>query len=332
MSWRAIAGRVRRPFLCFVSIALAAGVASCEPPGHGSLGPEDADVRLAGKPPDDPPILVDDFDPKEGALGQRIALAVLGDGFEDGATVFLGRNGKPVKSITTHSTIVHSSTSLTGDIEIGLDADVGDYEVVVSFRRGKGIGTELFHVKEPVPGQGGEVVTIDLSGDATATDQAAEITVESASKLLIQGISGFVDQLSFFAAAGFPTIGSLGGCVTNPPDLETADPASLQRLIDRLEDVSQVRGIAIQIDRKKLGQASRNNGINHTWNDDADGHQIRTRVIDSDLRDRRDFVTVTEGPVDVFTFTGGSVVSWDTSTDQAIACPNGGSVVVTVNR
>jgi len=54
-------------------------------------------------------------------------------------------------------------------------------------------------------------------------------------------------------------------------------------------------------------------------------------VIESSLRPG-DPTVVTSPSEDVYVYTGGSIVSWDTSTDEALACPNGGSVTMTLNR
>jgi hypothetical protein len=182
-------------------------------------------------------------------------------------------------------------------------------------------------------GGGGELVAIDLTGDATAVDRPAKIAVESAGKLEFTNFfGGFHSALSFGGAAGSPTPGSLGGCVTDPPDLATSDPPSLQRLIDRLDDAEQERVFVFNINRDELGKPARHNGLRHIWYDDGDGRQYRTLVNANATRDRKDFATITEGPGNVFTITGGSITSWDLSTNQLIACPNGGSVTVTVNR
>lgn len=174
-------------------------------------------------------------------------------------------------------------------------------------------------------------VTLDFSGDVTATGQGAAIEKESKAGLTLVSDTDFADAFSFSTAAGSPTPTSLGGCVTDPVDLATTDPAAVQRLIDHYDDGDRLRSLAVVVNLKNLGEPGGGGTLNHTWHDDGDDMQYRTRVIESSLR-KGDRVTVVEGPADVFTFTGGSVVSWNTSTGEAIACPNVGSVTVTIHR
>lgn len=183
-------------------------------------------------------------------------------------------------------------------------------------------------------GSGGDTrqVTLDISGDATANAQGAAIEKESNAGLTLVSDTDFADALDFLAAAGSPTVGGLGACVTDPADLESSDPAGLQNLIDHFVDADQARRLAVTVNLKHLGEPGGGGTLFHTWNDtDGDGDQYRTRVTESSLR-RGDAVTVELTGVDTYTFTGGSVVSWNTSTDQAIACPNLGSVTVAITR
>ncbi|MDX1393065.1 MAG: hypothetical protein R3195_01695 [Gemmatimonadota bacterium] len=169
--------------------------------------------------------------------------------------------------------------------------------------------------------------TIDLTGDVT-TASSQPVVISKDSKNWLSGSGGgqdfdIVDALSLFAAAGSPTPAALGGCVTDPPDLAASDPAGLQRLIDRLTDAPQSRDFRFAIDRKVADDM--NGNINQTWFDDVDGRGYRTRVSGAD---------VTSPSTDVYDFTGGSIVSWDTSIGEEIEliCPNGGSVRMTLNR
>jgi len=181
------------------------------------------------------------------------------------------------------------------------------------------------------PGGDARQVTLDISGNVIASGQGAAIEKESNAGLTLVSDTDFADALSFSTAAGSPTPGSLGGCVTDPADLATTDPAAVQRLIDHYDDGDRLRSLAVVVNLKNLGEPGGGGLLNHTWHDDGDDMQYRTRVIESSLR-KGDRVTVVEGPTDVFTFTGGSVVSWNTSTGEAIACPNVGSVTVALTR
>jgi hypothetical protein len=183
-------------------------------------------------------------------------------------------------------------------------------------------------------GSGGEErqVTLDISGNVIAAGQGAAIEKESNARLTLVADTDFTDELSLLAAADFPSPGSLGACVTDPADLESTDPVALQDLIDRFDDTPQLRKLAVNVNLNNLGQPGGGGSVFHTWNDyDGDGNQYRTRVTESFLR-RGDAVTVELIGVDTYRFTGGSVVSWNTSTDQAIACPNTGTVTIAITR
>jgi len=175
--------------------------------------------------------------------------------------------------------------------------------------------------------------TVDLTGDiTTASSQGVVISKDGRNALAGSGGGddfSIVDALSLFGAAGSPTPAALGGCVTDPADLASADPAAVQRLIDRLTDASRSRDFRFTVNRKDPDNMT--GAINQSWLDDGDGHGYRTRIIESSLRPG-DPPIVTSPSEDVYVYTGGSVVSWDTSTNEAIACPNGGSVTMTLNR
>lgn len=132
---------------------LIAAAASCN--RQTPAGLDDAQVRpvFKGKPGGDP-ITVDDFNPKEGDQGQHFAMTVSGSGFGNGAKVVFVLNGDDVSTIATTTTSVdETGTNLTADVDIGLDAVVSeDYEVAVSLRGSRGVGTEKFRVNAP-PGQ-----------------------------------------------------------------------------------------------------------------------------------------------------------------------------------
>lgn len=182
------------------------------------------------------------------------------------------------------------------------------------------------------PAPGG-YVTVDLTGDMT-TSAAQNAVISKDSRNALAGSGGgedftIVDALDLFAAAGAPSPAAPGGCVTDPPDLASTDPTAVQRLIDRLTDSPRSRDFRFTVNRKD--PADMTGAINQSWLDDGDGHQYRTRVIESSLRPG-DPPVVTSPSEDVFVFTGGSVVSWDTTTDEVLACPNGGSVTMTLNR
>lgn len=160
-----------RSVLFFLPAALLISVASCDAPDPS--GPGAPDILFKGKPSEDPPIVVSGFTPKEAEQEETFTLTVDGTGFQDGATVFIGRNGKPVSTITTIETRWNSlePLQLVADIAISLEAEVrDDYEVVVSFRRGKGIGTESFKVRRGKPGEVSNYTITDLGTDVLVQD------------------------------------------------------------------------------------------------------------------------------------------------------------------
>jgi hypothetical protein len=136
-----------------VPAVLIAVAASCDrqaPPGLDDTGFE---PLFKGKPPP-ASIVVDSFKPIEGEQGQTLPMTVYGRGFGNGAKVVFALNGDDVSTISTTTTSVdETGTNLTADVDIGLDAVVNeDYEVAVSLRGSRGVGTERFRVKMP-PGQ-----------------------------------------------------------------------------------------------------------------------------------------------------------------------------------
>lgn len=183
---------------------------------------------------------------------------------------------------------------------------------------------------EPAPAGN---ATVDLEGDVT-TASSQPVVISKDSKNHLAGSGGdedfsIVDELSLFAAAGSPSPEALGGCVTDPSDLASTDPTAVQRLIDRLTDGSQSRTFRFAVDRKDPSNMT--GRINQSWTDDGDGRQYRTRIIESSLRPG-DQPVVTSPSEDVYEYREGSIVSWDMSTDEALACPNGGLVRMTLNR
>jgi hypothetical protein len=135
--------------------------------------------------------------------------------------------------------------------------------------------------------------------------------------------------VAVWGAGGPPTPAALGGCVTSPSDLAATDPGAVQRLINRLTDASRSRTFRFTVNRKD--PANMTGALNQSWWHDGDGHQYRTRIITSSLRPD-DPTVVTSPTEDVYVYMAGSIVSWDMSTDESLACPNGGSVTMMLNR
>ena len=311
---------VRRSFsrslLFLLPTTLLISVASCDAPDPS--GPGGPDILFKGKPTNDPPIVVSSFDPKDGERGRRFELTVDGDGFQDGATVFLGRNGKPVSSITTHSTTVQGSTLLVGDIEIGLDAEIGDYQVVVSFRRGKGIGTESFKVKT--------VVDVVLTDGMQAGLSDLVVERDNDKNLII----GNFDR-DHAITMNFT---DLGDCT--PVSTVLPSPAEIIKLVAELTGRSNPSfdfnpaTFRMAIFRSSLGELGKHRltvSREGTF-DDANTGDTRIQLGGP----HGGPVTVVEGPPDVFTFTG-PVVVWahgvgggdGRKSNRIIQCPGTGS-------
>jgi hypothetical protein len=114
-------------------------------------------------------------DPTEAEQDTTLDVRVLGSGFDDGSSVRLLLNGKPTKKIKTNSTRFETEEELVANITIALDAEVASYDVeVTTSRRRKGIGTELFAVKEKTTGPFVDTpltVTLgDRTGDRITSD------------------------------------------------------------------------------------------------------------------------------------------------------------------
>jgi len=173
-------------------------------------------------------------------------------------------------------------------------------------------------------------ISIEFDGNiVTAGPQPAVIDRDTKSRLKILAgsdniASALSDEFQLSVAAGSPAYGALGDCVFNPSD---AAPADVQRVIDRLDDAPQERGrVTIEIDKYNLNGEG-GHYLYHNW-EDSDGVRYRTWFKRSDLLPDL-LPTVTNPEDNVYEFTGGSIVSWDTAT-VAVACPFNGLITLTV--
>jgi len=203
----------RRSIRCLAWIlapaVLIAAAASCDQQPPAGLGDAGVQPVFKGKPGSDP-ISVDDFNPKEGDQGQRFVMAVSGSGFGKGAKVVFVLNGDDVSTISTTTTSVdETGTNLTADVDIGLDAVVSeDYEVAVSLRGSRGVGTERFRVKMP-PGQPVNVpVRLEfepLVGSAFSSDDGTAYVDGD------RGSDAWINQTTQGEAGLFARVGPLSG-------------------------------------------------------------------------------------------------------------------------
>ena len=119
-------------------------------------------------------IVVSATNPVEAPQGVTLDVQVTGSGFGSGAKAQWAINGVATDKVTTNATTFISSTELVANITIALDAPTEPlYDVIVTSRRKKGIGTELFTVK---PGGGPtestplQITFRDLTGDKIVSD------------------------------------------------------------------------------------------------------------------------------------------------------------------
>jgi hypothetical protein len=201
-----------RPSLAWIlaPAVLIAAAASCD--RQATAGLDDAGLQpgFKGKPGGDP-IAVDDFNPKEGDQGQRFVMTISGSGFGNGAKVVFALNGDDVSTISTTTTSVdETGENLTADVDIGLDAVVSeDYEVAVSLRGSRGVGTERFRVKMP-PGQPVNVpVRLEfepLVGSAFSSDDGTAAYVDGD-----RGSDAWINQTTQGEVGLFARVGPLSG-------------------------------------------------------------------------------------------------------------------------
>lgn len=144
-------------------------------------------------------VKVRDTDPPGAEQETTLDVRVLGSGFDDGTrtaavTMLLGGQAQPVEVRTNKTTFV-SDRELIANVTIDPEATVGLWDVEVMTLRGKkGIGIEMFEVKEKVPP--GQVVfdaytAIDLGtlGRRKGVSRAHDIGEPSAGVLLVTGTS-----------------------------------------------------------------------------------------------------------------------------------------------
>ena len=99
------------------------------------------------------PVKVEETDPPGAEQETTLDVRVLGSGFDDGAevTLLLGGQAAPEEVRTNHTTFVGDG-ELVANVTIDLEATVGLWDVEVMTLRGKkGIGIEMFEVKEKTP-------------------------------------------------------------------------------------------------------------------------------------------------------------------------------------
>jgi probable HAF family extracellular repeat protein len=92
---------------------------------------------------------VEAADPPSATQGTTLDVRVIGSGFDEGSAVKLLLGGQSTAKVVTHSTQFVDRNTLIANITIDDIAEIALYDIEVTTGRGKkGIGTELFAVKE----------------------------------------------------------------------------------------------------------------------------------------------------------------------------------------
>lgn len=173
---------------------LALGVVACS--DADPVVPDDLTVEAAKRGGGGFPVKVKETDPPDAEQDTTLDVRVLGSGFDDGATVtlLLAGQAKPGEVRTNHTTFVGDG-ELIANVTIDLEATIGLWDVEVMTIRGKkGIGIEMFEVKEKTPP--GQVVfdaytAIDLGtlGRRKGVSSAHDISGSTGGTLLVTGSS-----------------------------------------------------------------------------------------------------------------------------------------------
>jgi len=88
------------------------------------------------------PISVASVDPAEGEQGRTLEVRIMGAGFLADAVPTWERDGVADTLIVVDQVVFVSDTELLATVTIGLETDLGPYDVAVTSRRKKGIGSE----------------------------------------------------------------------------------------------------------------------------------------------------------------------------------------------
>jgi hypothetical protein len=140
------------------------------------------------------PVKVNEADPNEAPQDTTIWVRVIGSGFDDGSVAKWLLAGQSTPKVVVHQTTFVDDKNLDAEVTIALDADVALYDIEVMTLRGKkGIGSELFSVKQKgAPSDTPVSATFrDASGDGVRSDGAVPAEYTDAMILVIGNF--FVD-------------------------------------------------------------------------------------------------------------------------------------------
>jgi hypothetical protein len=170
----------------------------------GAPGCGDGPTTTTTEPPPLPTVTVSATEPARGEQGETLDVQILGEGFVDDAVVSWRRHGAADPLIVVEQITYVSATELIASIQIGAEADVAEYDVVVQSARiaGEGIGPGLFEVSsytpitvlsvEPSEGEQGRTVEVRILGAGFLDDAHATWERDGVADTLI-----VVDQVVF---------------------------------------------------------------------------------------------------------------------------------------
>lgn len=119
--------------------------------------------QIEGDPDEDPdavalPLEVTGTDPAEAEQGESVDVRIFGEGFAEGSVASWERDGVADTLIVVSSVTFVSETELVASISVARETDIGLYDVAVTRKRKKGVGSEakaigadIFQVNEYVP-------------------------------------------------------------------------------------------------------------------------------------------------------------------------------------
>lgn len=174
------------------AIAMVAAAACSDPAATGLDAPGLRAAKGGGGPGDADPV-VQSVVPDSATQNTTLDIEVGGRNFDDGSVVELGQGGTASPKIQTNSTTFLNPRKLRANITVAADADLGLYDVIVtSFRGRRGIGAELFAVKEGPPNTGGgngtgpDGTVLPIEGVVSVSVDPTPIQVERDSKRVLE--------------------------------------------------------------------------------------------------------------------------------------------------
>lgn len=315
--------------LLAASISCGAGGQPTAPEVHGTL------VGAAK------PVQVKDTDPAGAEQGTiDLQVHVFGSGFEDPARVRMLLDGDTTGVVTSEVAEFVSDRELITTITVAEDATVAlwDVEVELLSKRRKGIGIEMFEVKEkcldpdfcnpghPGVGKGGEETLVSLSSSySTAVDQEVG-EKKTGNEVLFEAKT----EHKINYQLDLPAYGGDDSCASSGLSAEESAADFWAAFVASQNDVTwRSYVLRFRLDGKDEGNRTRG-----FWNDLADdlrGFEAgSTTEIHAMVAISQD-----EGGNDVYTLTGGVLnirILTDLGEEKGVTCPNTGTFTMTARR